>query len=221
MALTKFNFNSFDLTTAASKGLAFNSSANGFETATEGSVVLIKTLTASSSGTLTFVHGSSDVVLDNTYPVYLFKFINIHPGTDDANFQFDTSNDTGSSYNTTKTTSSFRAKNAEDDSNEGLAYRSNADLAQGATYQTIAENLDVDNDSNGCGELYLFNPSSTTFVKHFMCRFTNYNNSEAGNQDQFTAGYVNITSAVDAVLFRFHTGNIDSGTIKLYGIKDS
>jgi hypothetical protein len=221
VALTKFNFNSFDLTTAASKGLAFNSSANGFETATEGSVVLIKTLTASTSSTLSFVHGSSDVVLDSTYPVYLFKFINIHPGTDDANFQFDTSDDTGSSYDTTKTTTSFRAKNAEDDSTEGLAYRANADLAQGATYQTIAENLDTDNDSNGCGEMYLFNPSSTTFVKHFLCRFTNYNNSEAGNQDQFTGGYINVTAAIDAVLFRFHTGNIDSGTIKLYGIKDS
>ena len=97
MALTKFNFNSFDLTTAASKGLAFNSSANGFETATEGSVVLIKTLTASTSSTLSFVHGSSNVVLDSTYPVYLFKFINIHPGTDDANFQVDFSVDGGSS----------------------------------------------------------------------------------------------------------------------------
>ena len=69
--------------------------------------------------------------------------------------------------------------------------------------------------------MYLFDPSSTTFVKHFFCRFTNYNNSEAGNQDQFTGGYINVKAAIDAVLFRFHTGNIDSGTIKLYGIKDS
>ena len=78
MALTKFNYNSFDVTSAASKGLAFNSSANGFETATEGSMILIKTLTASTSSTLSFVDGSSSVVLDNTYPVYLFKFINCH-----------------------------------------------------------------------------------------------------------------------------------------------
>jgi len=78
MALTKYNFNSFDLTTAASKGLAFNSSANGFTTATEGSITLIKTLTASSSSNLQFINGSSDVVLDGTYPVYLFKFISLH-----------------------------------------------------------------------------------------------------------------------------------------------
>ena len=58
MALTKFNFNSFDITSAANKGLAFNSSANGFETAAEGSMTLIKTLTASSSANLSFVDGS-------------------------------------------------------------------------------------------------------------------------------------------------------------------
>jgi hypothetical protein len=220
MALTKFNFNSFDLTTAASKGLAFNSSANGFETATEGSMTLIKTLTASSSSTLSFVDGSSSVVLDNTYPVYLFKMINIHAGTADANFQVDFSDDTGSSYNTAKVTTSFRAKHKEDGSNTALEYRANADQAA-STYQTIAENLSTGNDDNGNGELYLFNPSSTTFTKHFFSRFTSYQHSEGGNQDQFTGGYINETGAIDAVLFRFHTGNIDSGTIKLYGIKDS
>ena len=186
-----------------------------------GSMVHIKTLTASSSGTLSFVHGSSSVVLDSTYPVYLFKFINIHAATADANFQFDTSDDGGSSYNTTKTTTSFRAKHKEDGSNTAIEYRANADLQQGATYQTIAENLSTGNDDNGNGELYLFNPSSTTFVKHFLCRFTSYQHSEGGNQDQYTAGHINVTAAIDAVLFRFHTGNIDSGTIKLYGIKDS
>ena len=184
-----------------------------------GSMTHIKTLTASSSGTLSFVHGSANVVLDSTYPVYVFKFINIHPATDDANFQFDTSDDGGSSYNTAKTTTSFRAIHSEGGSGAALAYRANADLAQGATYQTIAENLDNDNDSNGGGELYLFDPSSTTFAKHFLCRFTSHQNSEGGNQDQFTSGYVNVTAAINAVLFRFHTGNIDSGTIKLYGIK--
>ena len=220
MALTKFNFNSFDLTTSAGTGLGFNASANGFATATEGNITLIKALTASSSATLSFVNGSSDVVLDNTYPLYLFKFINIHAGTDDANFQVDFSDDGGSSYDTNKTTMSYRAKNAEDDSTEAHEYRANADQTA-ATYQTLAENLDTDNDSNGNGELFLFNPSSTTFTKHFFCRFTSYQNSEAGNQEQITGGYINETGAINAVLFRFHSGNIDSGTIKLYGIKDS
>ena len=181
-----------------------------------GNLVFISEQTASSSASVEFTSG-----IDSTYPIYKFEFINIHAGTADANFQFDTSDDGGSTYNTSKTTTSFRAKHKEDGTNTALEYRANADLANGATYQTIAENLATGNDDNGNGELYIFNPSSTTFVKHFLCRFTSYQNSEGGNQDQFTAGYINITSAVDAVLFRFHTGNIDSGTIKLYGIKDS
>ena len=208
MALVKHNNNSISAVTSMAS-------------LTTGSMTLIKEQTASSSASISFVDGSSDVVLDSTYPIYKFEFINIHPGTADANFQFDTSDDGGSTYNTSKTTTSFRAKHKEDGTNTALEYRANADLANGATYQTIAENLATGNDDNGNGELYLFNPSSTTFVKHFLSRFTSYQNSEGGNQDQFTAGYINITSAVDAVLFRFHTGNIDSGTIKLYGIRDS
>ena len=109
MALTKFNFNSFDLTTAASKGLAFNSSANGFETSSAGSMTLIKTITASNASTTSFVDGSSSVVFDNTYPVYMIKLINIHNDTSDKCLQFNFSADTGSNYNVTKTTTAFDA----------------------------------------------------------------------------------------------------------------
>jgi len=177
-----------------------------------GSLVLISEQTASSSATIQFTSG-----IDSTYKEYIFKFINIHPETADANFQFDTSDDGGSSYDTAKTTTSFRARHKEDGSAAALEYRGNADQAA-ATYQTLAENLSTGNDDNGNGYLHLFNPSSTTFVKHFLGRFTSYQHSEGGNQDQFTAGYVNITGAVNAVLFRFHTGDIDSGTIKMYGV---
>ena len=107
MALTKFNYNSFDLTTAASTGLAFNSSANGFETSTSGSMTLIKTLTASSSSTLSFLNGSDSVVFDSTYPVYLFKYINVHPASNAATFSFQVDTGTNTSYNTTVTSSSF------------------------------------------------------------------------------------------------------------------
>jgi hypothetical protein len=202
MALNFANNNSLSAITTQPSGLS-GSSMN-----------LISTQTASGSATISFTSG-----IDDTYDSYVFKFYNIHPATADANFQFDTSDDGGSSYDTNKTTTSFRAKHKEDGSNTALEYRANADQAgTSATYQTLAENLSTGNDDNGNGELYLFNPSSTTFVKHFLGRFTSYQHSEGGNQDQFTAGYVNITAAVNAVLFRFHTGNIDSGVIKLYGI---
>ena len=223
MALTKFNYNSFDLTTAASKGLAFNSSANGFETSSSTSMVLIKTLTASSSANLQFVHGSSDVVLDNTYPVYMFKFINMHPADNDADFQFNLSVDSGSNYNVTKTTTAFNAYHYEDGSSgAGLSYDTSIDLAQSTSDQLIFGNQGIgnDNDQSLSGSLMLFNPSSTTFVKHFT---TNVNGAHHADLSASTriAGYGNTTSAVDGIRFKFASGNIDAGTIKLYGIKDS
>ena len=219
MALTKFNFNSFDVTTAASKGLAFNSSANGFETSSATSMTLIKTLTASSSSTLSFVDGSSSVVLDNTYPVYVFKFINIHPASSGENFRVNFSVDSGSNYNVTKTTTAFAAQHFENDSSTGLGYQTGQDLAQSTSPQMFMI-LDNANDSGGSGELYLFNPSSTTFVKHFIAIGTGFvvDGGNPKNYNLYVSGYGNTTSAIDAVLFRFHTGNIDSGTIKLYGI---
>ena len=222
MALTKFNFNSFDVTTAASKGLAFNSSANGFETSSATSMTLIKTLTASSSSTLSFVDGSSSVVLDNTYPVYVFKFINIHPASSGENFRVNFSVDSGSNYNVTKTTTAFAAQHFENDSSTGLGYQTGQDLAQSTSPQMFMI-LDNANDSGGSGELYLFNPSSTTFVKHFIAIGTGFvvDGGNPKNYNLYVSGYGNTTSAIDAVQFSMSSGNVDSGTIKLYGIKDS
>ena len=219
MALTKFNYNSFDLTTAASKGLAFNSSANGFETSSSTSMVLIKTLTASSSSTLSFVDGSSDVVLDNTYPVYMFKYINCHPATNDVGFQVNFSTDSGSNYNATKTSTAFYAQHREDDSTV-FTYYGAVDQAQATGFQFLTGGTGNGNDESLSGHLFLFNPSSTTFVKHFMANTQEYNAAPSSN-NYYMAGYCNTTSAVDGVRFQMSSGNIDAGTIKLYGIKDS
>tara|TARA_B100001939_G_C16877248_1_gene589197 strand:+ start:594 stop:1253 length:660 start_codon:yes stop_codon:yes gene_type:complete len=219
MALTKFNYNSFDLTTAASKGIAFNSSANGFETSSAGAMTLIKTLTASSSGTLSFVDGSSSVVLDNTYPVYLFKFINLHPETNDRTVMYNFSTDSGSNYNVTKTSTYHYAFHHEDDSATDFDYYALLDQAQATGDGYLSGGVGNGNDESVSGEMYLFNPSSTTFVKHFMIRVQQY--YPGRNWESYAAGYGNTTSAIDAVRFKFNTGNIDSGTIKLYGIKDS
>ena len=219
MALTKFNFNSFDLTTAASKGLAFNSSANGFETSSAGSMTLIKTLTASSSANLSFVHGSSDVVLDSTYPVYLFKLINIHPASSSKMNVF--FRDGGSDFDATVTSANFSSYHAEDDSATSLYNESDSDVAQGSTVPLI-RNLGGDQaDSSGVVIMYLFNPSSTTFVKHFITIDSYVYGSSYGAFSDRKAGYVNTTTAIDGVKFQMASGNIDAGTIKLYGVKDS
>ena len=186
------------------------------------SLTHIKTLTASSSSTLSFVDGSSDVVLDSTYPIYMFKFINIHPATDGAEFQFQCSTDSGSNYNTTITSSYFRAGHDEADvaGQAKIVYETSHDLAQSTSFQTIGHDIGNDSDQQYSGILNLFNPSSTTFVKHFvsvgnLVQVNNY------SFNPYVAGYCNTTSAVDAVQFKFSSGNIDAGTIKLYGLKDS
>jgi len=220
MALTKYNYNSFDVTPVASKALAFNSGANGLTTASEGSMVLIKEQTASSSATVDFVDGTSDVVISSTYPIYVFKWINIHPATDSATLTFNLSADTGSNYNVSKTTTTFQALHSEDDTTAAALGYDDEDLANGTGFQNLAENVGSDNDECASGELYLFSPSSTTFVKHFISRIA-YVHSAPHSFDFYMAGYANTTSAVDAAQFKFSTGNIDAGTFKLYGIKDS
>ena len=182
-----------------------------------GAITLIKTLTASSSATLSFVDGTSDVVLDNTYRTYIFKYISIHPATDTAFLSFNMSTDAGSNYNVTKTTTYFQAKNDEADSNTGLSYNTSYDLAQSTGFQNISSSIGNGNDECGSGYLHLFNPSSTTFVKHFIARTSNYHDSNF-IFDIHTAGYGNTTSAVDAIQFKMSSGNIDAGDICLYGI---
>ena len=203
MALVKYNNNSISAVTSAAA-------------IPSGAMTHIKTLTASSSSTLSFVHGSSDVVLDGTYPIYLFKFINAHPQTDSQHFNVNF-RDGGSSYDATKTTTYFEAEHQEDDGGTGLAYNTAADLAQATGVQRVTGNVGADNDQCCSGYLVLYDPSNTTFVKHFVMRTANLR-SDDNAFDSYVAGYCNTTSAIDGVQFSFASGAIESGTFKLYGV---
>ena len=180
----------------------------------------IKTLTASSDATLSFVDGTDDVVLDSTYPIYKFVFIGLHPANNGDYFAFNLSSDGGSNYNVTKTTTMFYAYHNEADSAASFAYDTASDLAQGTGDQKIALSVGNDNDQAFSGELWLFSPSSTTYVKHFIAKVVSSHSDDA-NDVQFIAGYGNTTSAVDAVQFRYQGANTDAGKIKMYGLKDS
>ena len=212
MALSKLDANSFDLT----DNYAFTGTTTGV-TSTQ-KLFLIKNIDASSSSTVDFVNGSSSVVLDNTYKTYLFRIINVHPSTNSGGFAVNFSIDTGSNYNVTKTTTSFVAQHQESGSGGQLGYQTGYDLSQSTSDQEITQNIYATDDNSGCGNLYLFNPSSTTFVKHFVSE-TGSMFANARAWHNFVAGYCNTTSAIDAVRFKFDTGNIDSGRIALYGIK--
>jgi len=205
MALVKYNNNSLSSVTSAA----------GFPA---GAMTLIKTLTISDSANATLINGSSDVVLDNTYPIYIIKLINIHPANDREDFTMNLTTD-GTNFNVTKTTTCIECYSWENDSTPAFAYR-DLDLANGTGEQSIAIGCGNDNDENICSIIFLFNPSSTTFVKHFIID-TQFTEGQGICFRQPVAGYANTTSAITGVRFKFASGNIGSGTIKLYGIKDS
>ena len=155
--------------------------------------------------------------IDSTYDTYMFKLINVHPATNDTNFTFNLSTDTGSNYNVTKTTTFFRARHNEDGAATELAYITSTDLAQSTSYQTLMAAQGNGNDESISGEIFLFSPSNTTFVKHFICTNNGYYEGDR-TFNNFIVGYGNTTSAVDAIDFKFASGNIDSGVIKMYGL---
>ena len=179
----------------------------------QGKMTLISSQTASGSASISFTTG-----IDSTYPIYRFEFINCNPSSDGINFTFNLSTDGGSNYNVTKTSTFFETYHDEANTATSLNYKTSTDLAQSTAYQPLSAPQGNGADEGLSGYLHLFNPSSTTFVKHFIARISSYNSANyAGEQN--IAGYGNTTSSINAVDFKFASGNIDSGTIKLYGIK--
>ena len=212
MALTKYNYNSFDVTPVASNAFAFNSTPNGLTTAGAGAINLITTNTIS-SGVASSSFTSS---IDSTYDTYMFKLINIHPASQ-AFLGFNFSIDGGSNYNAVKTSTNFRAYHSEADASN-LEYKDGDDIAQGTGLVLTAGNLGNASDESSSGYLHLFEPSNTTFVKNFIFRSSSVQSAPAAF-DCFVAGYVNTTSAVNGVEFKMSSGNIDTGTIDMYGVK--
>ena len=201
MALVKHNNNSLTNLTALPSAVP------------TGKMTLLNTATASSSASLSF----DSTYINSDYLIYKFEFINIHPATDNTDFMFNVSIDNGSNYNIAKTTTTFQAYHNEAGNDQALNYDTSDDLAQGTGFQQLLKNLGTDNDQNSSGFMSLFNPSSTVFVKHFIANGNSYNHNDYTNQN-FTAGYANTTSAVNAIQFKMSSGNIGSGQIKLYGL---
>tara|TARA_B100000902_G_scaffold390196_1_gene438709 strand:- start:370 stop:987 length:618 start_codon:yes stop_codon:yes gene_type:complete len=181
-----------------------------------GALTLLSTQTASSSASISFTSG-----IDSTYKEYQFHYTDIHPANDDAYFQFNMSADSGSNYNVAKTSTFFRAFHTQTGGTSALGYLTDDDLAQGTGFQRLIEYGYNDATSSSSGILYLFDPSSTTFVKHFTAQTTyrrSYSSESHASAVIHVGGYGNTTSAIDAVQFKFASGNIDAGTIKMYGV---
>jgi hypothetical protein len=178
-----------------------------------GSLTFISTQTASGDASISFTTG-----IDSTYKEYMFIFNNIHPATDNVDFSFQASTDGGSSYGVTMTTTAFISYHNESGSPSALTYNSSQDLAQSTSFQSLVDNIGNGADESCSGSLTIYNPSSNTFVKHFLSRINEYNYSDFSRED-YVAGYFNDGSnAINAVQFKFESGNIDDGTISLFGI---
>ena len=177
-----------------------------------GSLTHIATQTASSSASISFTSG-----IDSTYKEYIFYFVNIHPATNEADFQFQGNAVGESGFNETITSTVFKASHNESDSQAKIQYESDSDLAQGTGFQTLGIFSGSDNDQSTTGTLHLFNPSSDTFVKHFTARIQSAQANDY-SFDTYIAGYFNTTSAIDEIQFKFASGNIDSGQILLFGL---
>jgi len=178
-----------------------------------GSLTLLSTQTASASSSIDFTSG-----IDSTYDSYIFKFIDIHPSNDNTNFQVNFRKSGDTTFTATKTSTFFRAYHFENDGGAGIGYQTGFDLAQSTGSQSLMPNVGNDNDHCCVGTLQLFNPSSTTFAKHFIFRGSRSHQADFAVEDD-VAGYCNETLAITGVQFTFLNGNIDSGIIKMYGVK--
>ena len=175
-----------------------------------GNLKFISRSTASSSSSVDITSG-----IDSTYKEYIFVINNMHPQTNDKHFTFQVNADGGSGFNETITSSVFRAYHLEDGSASGLDHRTANDQAQGTAYQRLSEEVGNGSDEGVSGILHIFDPSNTTFVKHFIARTSlNYGSP----RDTFVAGHINNTTAIDEISFAFTSGNCDSGTIDMYGV---
>ena len=214
MALSKVNFNSLNVTPAASKAIKFNSNNNGIETGdVGGSLVLLETQTLSSAAsTMSFTSN-----IDSTYKEYIFKFIDIHPASEYAHFSFQADTGTNTNYNQTITSTAWTSTSNEGGTEAIINYQTASDQAQGTGFQYLTDQLEADNDSCAAGTLHIFDPSNTTFVKHFIAR-TQFHQADPSSREYYVSGYFNTTTALTRFQFKMHSGNIDAGTIKLYGV---
>jgi hypothetical protein len=173
---------------------------------------LISTHTASASATIDITSG-----IDSTYDSYEFHFVNMHPATNAAEFQFQVNASGQTGFNEVITSTLFVAYHNEAGTDTALTYSTTHDQVLGTAYETLIQDTGADADQSTSGVLTLYAPSNTTFVKHFVARMSGAQQSDYA-YDVNDAGYIDVTAAIDEISFKFSTGNIDAGTIKMFGV---
>ena len=189
--------------------------ARGLASDATNLVKISSTTISSGTSAVEFTSG-----IDSTYNIYCFRFVSLHCDTDDKDLVFNFSTDAGSSYSVAKTGSGHHQyMNEADGSDLGLAISSIFSSQAVTGTIKIGHSLGTDNDQACSGEFWLYNPSSTTFVKNYYSNIQNYHQSNFAQQ-YICQGYANTTSAITGIKFQMDTGNLDAGTITMYGVKN-
>lgn len=175
----------------------------------------ISSQTASGDSSLSFTSG-----IDSTYDVYEFHLVNMHPATNSSSIAFQVDTGTNTNYNQNLTSTFFRTKNHESGGSTEIAYIAGEDQQQGYAYQPFCNEVGNGNDESVSGVFTLYSPSNTTYMKYFSSRMNEYHESDI-TMDTFCAGYVQTTSALTRISFKFDNGNIDAGEIRMYGVATS
>jgi hypothetical protein len=170
---------------------------------------LLNTSTASTASNVSFTDLTG-------YKIFKFVCIDIFPSGSGINFGFQVNASGGSGFNETITSTFFDADHTETGTG-ALQYEAGDDQAQGTAYQRLTRATGGDADATCAGELFLFNPASTTYVKHFYGRVNEYMSTSPRTLDNFIAGYINTTTAITQIDFKFLSGTFD-GVIKQYGL---
>jgi len=187
------------------------SNITSFAQVPAGDMKLLSTATASSSASISF----NSTYINSDFKLYKFEWVNTAPSTG-ADMTVNFSTDNGSNYNVTKTTTLFTTTHYTNDSFTELGYNTGRDLAQSTAELQLQGNIGTQSDMGVSGNLYLFNPSSNTYVKHFLSR--NNLAHQTYTTTWFVAGYCNTSTAVNSVRFKYTAGTVNVGTFKLYGI---
>jgi hypothetical protein len=195
---------------------AFKAALMGTAGVSTADLVLLNTTTITSD-TDSVTWNSS--VITSTYSQYLIKCYITQPATDVVAFTGQLSIDNGSNFNVATTSTHFAPEHTE---SAGQDFGRKADHEQDTGYITYAYRTGSGSDECLAMSMKLFNPSSTTYVKHFIIESQMYDGGGSGggaSVTSYVAGYANTTTAINAMNLKFSSGNIANGIFKIWGVK--
>lgn len=213
------------------KDIKYNFAASSTATGVGGAWNLIKTQTVSTAvAAVDFIDGTSSVVFDSTYEMYLITYMMVHPSVQKPELQWapgdgDFTDDKHSALYV------LRSNNTEADVDGGgepgniavlTGYDDSAHSNSKTAGQIVCNNVGFGNDQSCSGHIYISDVGETDTWKSFLA--DGVGDSMGANDEMESVhcgGIIRQTGAIDRFRFDFSSGNIDAGTFSLYGLAKS